>query len=234
MMLLTQKLGTKLQRSKSYYAVGVVSGSHWPPFCKRRGQPLQVCAHVYQSRAKRALVCLSPGYQSLSPKTSICSIFLQNPSFIFFLPGLPTYQHVHAHVFACNRRYCSPLSFTSRKKISRQSVSAPCINSCCLSVTYISYKKYPESIPTPLPNFLLICQPTISVKHDRNGCGAYGCSNRNTFCAMNTLNPLVFFKTTTNLQLDWNFCIFFLHFNTIINNNNLFISMNLQTNTYAQ
>ena len=116
MMLLTQKLGTKLQRSKSYYAVCVVSGSHWPPFCKRRGQPLQVCAHVCQSRAKRALVCLSPGYQSLSPKTSICSIFLQNPSFIFFLPGLPTYQHVHAHVFACNRRYCSPLSFTSRKK----------------------------------------------------------------------------------------------------------------------
>ena len=77
-MLLTQKLGSTLQRSKSYCDVYVVSGIHWPPFCKRRGQPLQVCAHVCQSRAKRALVCLSPGYQSLSPKTSICSIFSQN------------------------------------------------------------------------------------------------------------------------------------------------------------
>ena len=82
-------------------------------FVKWRVQPLQVCAHAYQSRAKHALVCLTPGYQSLTPKTSICSIFSQNPCLVplfLFLPGLPTPTSTSVHTFLPAIAGTAPLS----------------------------------------------------------------------------------------------------------------------------
>ena len=117
-MLLTQKLGSKLQRSKSYCDVYVVSGIHWPPFCKMEGTT-SLSVRPCISEQSKACTCL---FDTRLPKFDAQDIYMQYifsesmfSSFIFVSTrATHPYQHVGAHVFACHRRYCSPLSFTWR------------------------------------------------------------------------------------------------------------------------
>ena len=129
-------------------------------------QPHAVRARVHQSRAKRALVCWSPGYQILLPKKYRKKVSSQNPhlfAWIFFSPhqaGVPPLPAPSVRTFLQAAAGTIPLSSSHLEKFhSELLMSAPFIKKACLSVTYISYTSSLNSLLPHNANFLLLCQP---------------------------------------------------------------------------